>query len=43
MDEEQQQALDKRLAIYRQQDKDKDADLRDAFGLMAKRVLWWWD
>lgn len=42
-EEQQQQASDERIAIYQRQEDDKNADLRDAFSLMAKRILWWWD
>ena len=42
-DDEQEQAFDERIAIYLQQDIDKDNDLKIAFRLMGERILWWWD
>ena len=42
-EEEEKQARNERIAIYLRQDDDKKTDLRDAFGLMGERILWWWD
>ena len=42
-EDEQEQALEERIAIYDLQDTDKKNDLKLAFHRMGERILWWWD